>query len=284
MLNLMMLSIVAGINDILAGADPLVHAIFDPLRLQGVGSYWRITLASLLVHVALLYAFRPISSLLFPRVFKRLSAADQQGWCVAMTAIVHTAFDTWFILKFISHPALNSNKMDGHSAEFEFYLAIALGYYVWDLSTCIYNYSEYGIMYLIHGGLGVFGLLILISRQLQFYAIPYLLPELSSVFLNIRHLLKYAGLSGSLVYKVNFAIFFAAYVVIRIGFEAYHSVKLVGYVYHHNTGKVFYPYAVFFAILGITLTVLNTIWLRQIVNAAYYTLYPQSNKRKSKSN
>ncbi|KAJ1875641.1 hypothetical protein LPJ55_000453 [Coemansia sp. RSA 990] len=279
----MIVSLVTGINSILAEADPLVHAVFDPLHLPGVGSYWRISLASLLVHIGLLYAFRPISSLLFPRSFKRLSAADQQGWCVAMVAVVHTAFDTWFILKFINHPALNNDKMDGFSAEFEYYLAIALGYYVWDLSTCIYNYANYGVMYLIHGGLGVFGLLILISRQLQFYAIPYLLPELSSIFLNIRHLLKYAGLGQSLVYKVNFAIFFVAYVVIRIGFEAYHSAKLVGYVYHHNIGNVCYPYAVFFAILGITLTVLNTIWLRQIVNAAYYTLYPQSTKRKSKA-
>ncbi|KAJ2852133.1 hypothetical protein IWW36_000513 [Coemansia brasiliensis] len=280
----MIVSLVAGINSILAGADPLVHAIFDPLHLPGVGDHWRTILASLLGHIALLYAYRPISLLLFPRTFKRLNAADQQGWCVALTAIVHTAFDAWFILKFINHPALNNDKMDGYNPEFEHYLAIALGYYVWDLSTCIYNYADYGIMYLIHGGLGVFGLLILISRQLQFYAIPYLLPELSSVFLNIRHLLKYAGLTKSLVYKVNFAIFFVTYVVIRIGFEAYHSAKLVGYVYHQNIGNVFYPYAVFFAILGITLTVLNTIWLRQIVNAAYYTLYPQGSKHKSKAN
>ncbi|KAJ2319396.1 hypothetical protein IWW51_004039 [Coemansia sp. RSA 2702] len=274
-------AVVSGASSLLDGFNPWVHAVFDPLHLSGVGNYWQLTLASLFAHKLLLKSLPAISAALFPRAYGQLSRTDKQAWCVSLTTLAHSVYDTWFILKFIGHPALNANKMDGFNEEFERYLAIALGYYVWDLSTCLRNFAEYGIMYLIHGGLGVFGLLILTSRQLQFYAIPFLLPELSSIFLHIRHLLKYAGYAHTLVYKVNFIVFTCAYVAIRIGFEAYHSARLVVEVWGRRTGEVFYPFAVFFAILGVTLTTLNVIWLRQIIYSAYYTIYPKTKSKAS---
>ncbi|KAJ2359476.1 hypothetical protein IWW50_003304 [Coemansia erecta] len=280
----MLSALVSTTSWVLDGIDPWVHAVFDPLHLSGVGNYWRIIGASLLGHMLLLQALPLISSLLFPRAYGRLSPGDRHAWCVSMTTLLHSIYDSCFILAYISSPALISDKMDGYSVDFEWYLAVALGYYVWDLSTCIFNFAEYGFMYLIHGGLGVFGLVILTSRQLQFYAIPFLLPELSSVFLHIRHLLKFAGFSHTLLYKANFLVFIAVYVAIRIGFEAYHSARLVVEVYHLRTGQVFYPYAVFFSGLGITLTTLNIIWLRQIVKAAYYMVFTNAKKSKAKAN
>ncbi|KAJ2408444.1 hypothetical protein J3F80_002095 [Coemansia sp. RSA 2526] len=280
----MISSLISGGNMMLDSIDPWVHAAFDPLHLSGVGAYWRVISASLLGHIVLLRLLPLASKLLFPNAYGRLSTADKHAWCVSLTTLVHSIYDSFFILAFINHPVLNDNKMDGFNQNFEYYLAVAMGYYMWDLSTCIINFADYGYMYLIHGSLGVFGLLIVISRHLQFYAIPYLLPELSSVFLHIRHLLKFAGYSNTLLYKVNFLIFLVAYVGIRIGFEAYHSARLVIDVYHKRTGHAFYPYAVFYAILGITLTTLNVIWLRQILKAAYYTLYPTTKKNKAKTN
>ncbi|KAJ2910290.1 hypothetical protein GGI21_001024 [Coemansia aciculifera] len=216
--------------------------------------------------------------MLMPRMYSRLSDADKRSWCICVLTLLHSALDAAVMLTYINSSALNGDKMDGYDKKFEYFLAIALGYYIWDLSVCLSDYANYGLMYLIHGSLGVFGLLVLTSRQLQFYAIPYLLPELSSVFLNIRHLLKYAGRTDSLIYKVNFVIFVVAFISIRVGFETWHSFHLALNVYHGNTGNAFYPFAVYFAILGITLTTLNFIWLRQILNAAYYTLFAGPSK------
>ncbi|KAJ1729434.1 hypothetical protein LPJ61_003520 [Coemansia biformis] len=237
-------------------------------------------LASLVAHTLFYRAAPMLSALALPQTYGRMSAEDKKGWAVSLTSLSHCVIDVWFLFAYFGDPALNGDKMDGTNRAFEWYLAVALGYYVWDLTLCIRDYAQYGLMYAIHGGLGVFGLLILTSEQLQFYAFPYLLPELSSIFLHARHLLKYAGHTGGIVYKANFAVFLVTYVATRVGFEAYYSVILVATVTRGETGAVFYPYAVFFAVLGITLTVLNTIWLRQIINAAYYTLAKQPTKKR----
>ncbi|KAJ2739373.1 hypothetical protein GGI20_006118 [Coemansia sp. BCRC 34301] len=249
------------------------------MHLSGVGLYWRVILVSLLFHVTLFKVVPIVTNLLMPRAYGQMSNADKRSWSICVVTMLHSVFDSVFILAYLNNPALNGDKMSGYNEQFEYLLAIAMGYYIWDLSICLSDYSNYGLMYLIHGSLGVFGLLVLTSRQLQFYAIPYLLPELSSVFLNIRHLLKYAGRTNSMAYKVNFLLFVVAFVSIRIGFETYHSFFLALNVYRGNTGKAFYPFAVYFAILGITLTTLNVIWLRQILNAAYYTLIADSSKK-----
>ncbi|KAJ2865817.1 hypothetical protein GGH94_001949 [Coemansia aciculifera] len=259
--------------------DSAIQAVFDPMHLTGVGAYWRVVLVSLIVHVTIFKAVPIVTRLLMLRAYEQMSDGDKRSWDICVLALLHSAFDAAFIIAYFNNPALNGDKMGGYNEQFEYLLATTLGYYVWDLSICLSDYSNYGLMYLIHGGLGVFGLIVLTSRQLQFYAIPYLLPELSSVFLNIRHLLKYAGKANSLVYKVNFLLFLVAFISIRVGFETYHSFYLALDVYQGNTGNVFYPFAVYFAILGVTLTALNLIWLRQILNAAYYTLFAGASKR-----
>ncbi|KAJ1880264.1 hypothetical protein H4R99_004357 [Coemansia sp. RSA 1722] len=256
----------------LSRLDDLVHAVFDPLHLQGVGYYWRPMLFSWLLHVALIKLIPQTTKHLLPSVYARMSKDDKRLWKTSLVGLVHTVYDSWFVIKHFHDVALNGDRMGGFNREFEFYLALAMGYYVWDLTVCILNFRSYGPMYLIHAALGVFGILVMTSRHLQFYAIPFLLPEVSSVLLNIRHLLKVSGLSNTLVYKINFLIFVVAFIAIRIGFEMYHSAILVYQVYQGNTGNAFYPFAVYFAALGVTLTTLNFIWLKQILVAASYTL------------
>ncbi|KAJ2032674.1 hypothetical protein IWW57_000088 [Coemansia sp. S610] len=271
---------VEGLSALSGRLDSVIKDVFDPMHLSGVGTYWKVMLVSLLVHVAVFWAAPIVTKLVMPRVYGQMSDSDKRSWSVCIVSLLHSVYDSAFIIAFFNDPSLNMDKMGGYNEQFEYLLATAMGYYIWDLSICLSDYSNYGIMYLIHGGLGVFGLFVLTSRQLQFYAIPYLLPELSSVFLNIRHLLKYAGKANSLAYKVNFALFLAAFISIRVGFEAYHSYYLALNVYRGDTGDVFYPFAVYFAILGITLTTLNLIWLRQILNAAYYTFFAGSKKKR----
>ncbi|KAJ1924751.1 hypothetical protein GGI13_002051 [Coemansia sp. RSA 455] len=268
-----------GLSALSSWMDSTIQAMFDPLHLTGVGAYWRVVIVSLLVHVTIFKAVPIVTKQLMPRVYEQMSNVDKRSWNICVVTLLHSVLDSAFIIAYINDPALNGDKMRGYNEQFEYLLATALGYYVWDLSICLSDYSNYGLMYLIHGGLGVFGLIVITSRQLQFYAIPYLLPELSSVFLNIRHLLKYAGKANSLVYKVNFLLFLVAFISIRVGFETYHSFYLALNVYRGDTGDAFYPFAVYFAILGITLTTLNLIWLRQILNAAYYTLFAGASKR-----
>ncbi|KAJ2813111.1 hypothetical protein H4S07_000921 [Coemansia furcata] len=270
----------SGLSALTSGLDSAIHAVFDPMHLSGVGKYWKVTIVSLVVHLMIFKAVPIVTKLFMPRVYKKLSDADKRSWSVYVLSLLHSVYDSAFIIAYMNNPALNGDKMGGYNEQFEYLLATTLGYYVWDLSLCMLDYSNYGLMYLIHGGLGVFGLIIITSRQLQFYAIPYLLPELSSVFLNLRHLLKYAGKSDSLVYKVNFLMFLVAFISIRLGFETYHSYYLALDVYRGNTGDVFYPFAVYYAILGITLTTLNVIWLRQILYATYYTFFADSKKTK----
>ncbi|KAI8318620.1 hypothetical protein GQ54DRAFT_300149 [Martensiomyces pterosporus] len=263
--------------DIAAGwlgqVDSVLHSAFDPLRLEGVGTYWRVMLIAFLSNVVIFRLSSPVSAFLMPKVYSRLSAADKRTWCICTTSLIHTILDSAVMLAYLNSPDLNSDKMDGYNEGFEYFLAVVQGYYIWDMVVCLVDFSSYGFMYVIHAGLGIFGLLVLTSRQLQFYAIPYLLPELSSVFLNIRFLLKLAGHASTLLYRINFAVFVLVFVAIRMGFENYHSYQLAKAVIRGDVGSVHYPYAVYFAALGVALMVLNVIWLRQITVAAYYTLY-----------
>ncbi|KAI7831057.1 hypothetical protein BX661DRAFT_180561, partial [Kickxella alabastrina] len=122
-----------------------------------------------------------------------LSGIGNYWRVTAVALIVH-----WLIISHFNSPGLM--KSDGRVRHaFRAFLPWVLGYYIWDMS--------YGFTYLIHAFLGVFGILVLTSRQLQFYAIPFLLPELSD----------------SLVYKANFVLFLITYVGIRIGYEMYQS-------------------------------------------------------------
>ncbi|KAJ1946543.1 hypothetical protein FBU59_002001 [Linderina macrospora] len=264
--------------------DDALHEIFDPLHLPGVGKYWHVMLASYLVFYMIKLGSRPVSQMVLPRIYGQFDAKTKQDWDVAVTALIHTVFDSVVIGWYLFEGSLATDRMDGYNETFEFLLAVMQGYYIWDLVICVTSYSVYGLPYLIHAGLGVLGLLILTSRQLQFYAIPYLLPEVSSVFLNIRHLLKYAGKSGSLAYKVNFAVFTVAFVVIRLGYEAYYSYVLAVDVYNGDVGNVYKPFAMYFTALGVTLTCLNVMWFREVLVAAYYTLAksPKSKTAESK--
>ncbi|KAJ1665292.1 hypothetical protein IW140_000646 [Coemansia sp. RSA 1813] len=279
-------ALLTGYNELVHALSPLVHRIFDPLHMTGVGTYWHIMLVSLGIHHLFYRALPVLSKLTFPRVYGRLSDEDKRSWTVCVLCLVHCAFDTWFIAAYLSNQAMNSDKMRGRDSDFEIYLSITQGYYIWDMLLCIRNYKSYGPMYLVHAALGVYALLILTSGHLQFYALVYILPEVSSVFLNIRHLLKLAGQSDTTLYRANFLIFVLSFIGVRFGFEAYHSLLLVRRTYNGNTGEAYYPFAVFISMMGLTLTTLNLIWLRQILTATYYTLFkskPKSIKKQHKS-
>ncbi|KAJ1938456.1 hypothetical protein GGF37_004804 [Kickxella alabastrina] len=250
------------------------------MHLSGIGNYWRVTAVALIVHVVYYKLVPVLSMLLLPKVYGRMTKSEKQSWDIGFISLPHTIFDSWLIISHFNSPALNENRMDGYDTHFEHFLPWVLGYYIWDMFICLTNLRSYGFTYLIHAFLGVFGILVLTSRQLQFYAIPFLLPELSSVFLNIRHIMKSARLSDSLVYKANFMLFLITYVGIRIGYEMYQSFGLAVAVYRGEIGNVYYPFAVYFAVLGITLTVLNFIWLKQIINAAQYMLFGKSKDSK----
>ncbi|KAJ2386607.1 hypothetical protein GGI05_004334, partial [Coemansia sp. RSA 2603] len=190
----------------LATLNSWAHALFDPLHLTGVGRYWQPMLISWVLHVGFVKLIPTVSKHFAPALYGRMTKEDKRAWKTSMVGLVHAVYDSWFIIRYFNDPALNNDRMDGYNPQFELYLALAMGYYAWDLTVCILNFKSYGPMYLIHAGLGVFGILIMTSRHLQFYAIPFLLPEFSSVFLNIRHLLKSAGLSKTLAYKINFIV------------------------------------------------------------------------------
>ncbi|KAJ2660704.1 hypothetical protein IWW48_002801 [Coemansia sp. RSA 1200] len=275
-------ALLAGYNALVHSISPLVHRIFDTLHLTGVGKYWHIMLVSLAVHHLVSRTLPHLSKLMLPGVYGRLSSQDKRAWSVSVLCLLHCVFDVCFVVAYLGNATLAGDKMSGRNGDLEIYLSITQGYYIWDMVLCIKNYKDYGPMYLVHAALGVYALLILTSGHLQYYSLVYLLPETSSVFLNIRHLLKLAGKSNTALYKANFLIFTVTFIGVRFGFEAYHSLLLAVKTYNGDTGLAYYPFACFIALMGITLTALNIIWLRQILTATYYTLF-KSNSKGSKT-
>ncbi|KAJ2546900.1 hypothetical protein EV175_005431 [Coemansia sp. RSA 1933] len=277
-------ALLTGYTSVVDMVSPAVHRVFDPLHMTGVGTYWHIMVVSLGIHHLFFRALPVLSKLTFPRVYGQLSDEDKRSWTVCILSLAHCIFDTCFVAAYLGNPALTSDKMRGRNTDFEIYLSITQGYYIWDMLLCIRNYRSYGPMYLLHAGLGVYALLILTSGHLQFYSLVYILPEVSSVFLNIRHLLKFAGKSDTLIYKLNFLLFAVSFVGIRFGYEAYHSVLLVAKTYNGDIGGTYYPFALFISLMGLTLTTLNIIWMRQIATVTYYTLFkPKPKKPAQKS-
>ncbi|KAJ1902534.1 hypothetical protein LPJ81_003556 [Coemansia sp. IMI 209127] len=272
-------ALLSGYSQAVNALSPVVHRIFDPLHMTGVGTYWHIMLLSLGAHHLFFRMLPVLSKLTFPHTYGRLSDVDKRTWAVCFLSLIHCVFDACFVLAYIHNQTLNSDKMRGRDKDFEIYLSIAQGYYMWDMLLCIRNYKDYGPMYLVHASLGVYSLLILTSGHLQFYSLVYLLPEVSSVFLNIRHLMKLSGKSDTLLYKANFLVFVISFIGIRFGIEAYHSVVLAKKVYYRTTGDAYYPFAVFISVMGIALTTLNFIWMRQIAAATYYTLFKSNSKK-----
>ncbi|KAJ1963411.1 hypothetical protein GGI12_002065 [Dipsacomyces acuminosporus] len=253
--------------------DAVCHQVFDPMHLSGIGTYWRVVALAIACNFMIVKLSPLISKLLFPKAYGRLGARDKKSWDVCVLGLIHSAFDSAYILAYLFDGGLSQDKMNARNEQFEQLLAVTQGYYIWDLVVCIADFSIYGPMYAIHALLGVIGLFILMSGQLEFYAIPYLIPELSTVFLNIRHLLKHAGYSSTLIYKANFLVFVVTYIAIRVGYENYHSFQLIKAVYAGEVGNAYYPFAVYLSATGIVLMVLNVIWLKQILKAAYYTIF-----------
>ncbi|KAJ1992056.1 hypothetical protein EDC05_003047 [Coemansia umbellata] len=149
--------------------------------------------------------------MLFPNAYGKLDDEGKRGWTVSVLTLVHSVFDSSFAIAYLNHPTLNNDKMEGYDRDFEIYLAIAGGYYLWD-------------------------------------------------------------------FLINFLAFVITFIGIRFGFEAYHTLLLASNVYRGKTGNTFFPFAVFVTVMGLALTTLNAIWLRQILTATYYTLFKSAEK------
>lgn len=172
--------------------------------------------------------------------YRNMKQAKKDSHNVAVTGMIHSillfqgAFramlmlDNFFKLPLylVNSPELPVDTND-HQAErlCRFYMSMATGYFCWDVILCVTNFSAYGLMFTVHAvfgvvsiGAGVFMPATTAIISLMFFGNAIFLFELSNPFLNMRTFMYVFGMSKSIWYNINNAIFALTFFLGRILF------------------------------------------------------------------
>lgn len=127
-----------------------------------------------LVYLASFPLFRSASKL-----FTSLSKAKQIDWA---TRVVSTAFSSYAVfasLRTVNDPVLGADRLFGYTAAAGHLMAVALGYFIWDLVICMQHVKLFGPGFLVHAICCINIYLWIFKPFLMYFGVRVLLWEAS---------------------------------------------------------------------------------------------------------
>jgi hypothetical protein len=130
--------------------------------------------------------------------------------------------------------SINSDHIKGYSDESALILTMLCGYFIWDLYICLTK--ECGVMFVVHGMMGflLYGYASMFSFM-HYWGMVYGLWEVSSIFLNIRTMMKLMNISQTMsrMFYVIELLAFATFGIVRIGYGWMASISWWRESIHH---------------------------------------------------
>lgn len=194
-----------------------LSAFLDSINLKLFEQHYRvISLTSIVCHALFLASF-PASSYLAGKRYTGLSAAKKIDWGSRVVSHVFACVVVVWSAALFKDETLNSDRLFGYTPVSGDLMAVAIGYFFWDVYVCLRYLHIFGLGFLAHA-ISCFMVFLFSMRPfLIYFGIRVLLWELSTPFLNINWFCDKLGLTGSKLQLYNgialVTIFFFARVV-----------------------------------------------------------------------
>lgn len=183
-------------------------------------------------------------------------------WKARMIGTLHAIIVIQGACRALSMPELLEDRIRGYNDHSLFYSSVATGYFLWDTIRCFQHYSVFGFAFTLHAVFclaAYFGSLV--TPTLQYYAMTFLLFELSTPFIHVAWWANRMGCKNQtfcLIHGIATVFVFAgtrcAWGVWKIWELTKDLAVLEGFL-----PRVF-------MVIAITMTVLNFVWLGMIVS------------------
>lgn len=221
----------------------------------------------------------PLGKLLFPEAFHRGCSRDPKfgkKWRDHVVSQLHaTIVSLWslYILLIVPPSEVMSGsegRLFGYSRPLGRLSSFAIGYFLWDLSVCVFNFSNYGAAFLLHAVICLGCFCLSLTPIMLGYVPIFLMYEGSTVFLNGHWLLEKIGVAKGLM-LFNDVLLLISFFGIRLVWGGWWSMRLVADLYWQSQ---YVPMLslVFGAIGVICMSVLNNFWFVKIVLSVHRAL------------
>jgi len=205
-----------------------------------------------------------VSKVLFPVSYGKANATTQRNWDAHVVSLVHALVVVALALRCLDEKSLDEDRAFGSHRDAGFLTAIAIGYFTWDALESIIHFTEIG--FVIHG-VACLTIFVLGTRPfLQYYAVRFLLWEVSTIFLDIHWFLDKTGKTGSTLQLINGFALLSVFFCVRLiwgGMMSYDFFVTLNAVYDHLP----LVYIVVYGASNIMLQGLNWFWFTKMVGA-----------------
>jgi hypothetical protein len=187
--------------------------------------------------------------------------------CGLVHAVAVSIVALWILLWPEADIALGPSALYGRSERSQTLFAVSTGYFMWDLITVLSNFHTYGFPFLLHA-VACFGCYLMGQYPfLNYYGAAFLLFELSTPFLQARHIFLLLGLKSHPVFPHIESAFGVAFIGCRILFGyplSYMFIQdmrvLLASGKAHSNAVVYYNLAA-----NVGLCALNAFWLSLMI-------------------
>ncbi|KAF9246437.1 DUF887-domain-containing protein [Melanogaster broomeanus] len=205
-----------------------------------------------------------VNKVLFPVSYGRANKRTRRIWDAHVVSLIHAFVVVVLASRCLQEKSLEEDRAFGSHSNATFTVAIAIGYFMWDAVVSIIHFTDIG--FVVHG-VACLSIFLLGARPFaQYYAMRFLLWEVSTIFLDIHWILDKTGKTGSTLQLINGFALLGAFFSVRLiwgGMMSYDFLVTLNGVY----GKLPLIYAVVYGPSNIMLNGLNWFWFTKMISA-----------------
>lgn len=211
------------------------------------------------------YQFPDEWRILCERKKEKLFVQTGIGWIHA-AVVSALSFNLAF---FSTDPALEADHINGISDQAQMIFAISCAYFFYDFLYLVFVAYKLDVEMVAHHTVVFTCFMIVQQPFLQYYSIRIILFELSTIFLNIRQMLKYVEKTQSSFYAFVETSFGVSFVLVRVVYGVTMSAGAFNEVYQKRNEVTRTRSMCFIGLANFFMTALNLYWLNIIVRTKF---------------
>ncbi|KAI1001420.1 hypothetical protein K3495_g6778 [Podosphaera aphanis] len=172
-----------------------------------------------------------LSGWLFPRHYGVLSSKRKLNWDVHVVSLVQSTLinilSLWVLFADEERKNMTwQERIWGYTGAVGMIQALATGYFIWDLMVSVIHVKSFGPGMLVHAMSALLVFSFGFRPFVNFYAITFILYELSSPFLNFHWFFDKLGMTGSRAQLLNGILLLVVFFSCRLVWGTYQSFRV----------------------------------------------------------
>ncbi|ODV87934.1 hypothetical protein CANARDRAFT_5242 [[Candida] arabinofermentans NRRL YB-2248] len=225
----------------------------------------------------------------FSKTLQNVLKGDKSkiDFCMRITSFIQATVICALGLPLYNNDHLNKHRVFATTPYSEFYICLALSYFIWDALMSFYYLRLFGLGFLIHG---IVSALVFFSASyasmIHYYSPLFLLFEISTPFLNIRWFgLKFKDVIPEWFQLLNNIILILIFFFIRICWGWYQVFWLAVDLWEHKHDDRFVGWvATIILSCNFVLDILNVFWFSKMMTVAITTIRQMIGKAEKNDN